>query len=204
MLFRSFRGAQGVTAVDQIDDRAETGEVGGFLAGGVTAADENTVRVIKFLSGNLQKFKCPNEDIEKCLDEYKSDKLQAYYKSEAIPETNNDPVKVIVGNNFKELVLDSDKHVLLEAYAPWCGHCKTLAPIWEEVGQALAGNSKILLVKVDSTENEIPGVSVQGFPTLKFYKAGQKDTPIDFAGERTKEGIIGFLKEQTGGDWTDL
>lgn len=165
---------------------------------GVTAADENTVRVIKFLSGNLQKFKCPNEDIEKCLDEYKSDKLQAYYKSEAIPETNNDPVKVIVGNNFKELVIDSDKHVLIEAYAPWCGHCKKLAPIYEELGKKLQGNKDIIIAKMDGAANEYPGFDIQGFPTIKFYKKGSKSAPIDFSGDRTLEGFTKFLEKETG------
>jgi len=60
------------------------------------------------------------------------------------------------------------------------------------------------LVKVDATENEIPGVAVQGFPTLKFYKKGSKDPPTDYSGERTKDGFIAFFKENTGEDWVDL
>lgn len=39
-----------------------------------------------------------------------------------------------MGRNFKDLVTDSDKDVLVEFYAPWCGHCKSLAPVYDELG----------------------------------------------------------------------
>jgi thiol-disulfide isomerase/thioredoxin len=58
-------------------------------------------------------------------------------KSEEVPATNDEPVKILVGKNFKELVLDNDKDVLVEFYAPWCGHCKQLAPIYETLAKKL-------------------------------------------------------------------
>lgn len=61
-------------------------------------------------------------------------KLEPFIKSEPVPETNDGPVKVAVGKNFKELVTDSGRDALIEFYAPWCGHCQKLAPIWEELG----------------------------------------------------------------------
>lgn len=54
----------------------------------------------------------------------------SWMKSEPVPEDNNGPVTVLVGKNFEEIV-NQQKDVLVEFYAPWCGHCQKLAPIWD-------------------------------------------------------------------------
>lgn len=64
-------------------------------------------------------------------------------------------MKVVVGKNFREVVLDNDKDVLVEFYAPWCGHCKKLAPIYEELAEKLAHNTNIVIAKCDATANEV-------------------------------------------------
>ena len=64
--------------------------------------------------------------------------LKPYLKSEPIPEDNDGPVKTIVAENFNELVNDETKDVLIEFYAPWCGHCKNLAPKYEELGEKVS------------------------------------------------------------------
>lgn len=81
---------------------------------------------MKFSGGNLDKFRIQDvspEGLKVALEEFETGSLKAYYKSEPVPETNTEAVKVVVGNTFEEFVVKSDKYVLLEAYAPWCGHC---------------------------------------------------------------------------------
>lgn len=142
------------------------------------------------------------DEIKGFVERVQAGQVPRYLKSAEPPKNNNKPVKVIVGKQFKELVLDSEKEVLIKFYAPWCGHCKTLAPLYDKAAEKLAGNSNILLAKVDSTLNEIEGVDIKGFPTLKFWGKDKTQPPIDYTGERTTEGILKWLKEHTSYEWT--
>lgn len=173
---------------------------------GVTSKDANTVRIVKFSGGNLMKYKLANvnkETLAHFIDDWKNNKLEPYFKSEPVPESNDQPVKVIVGDNFEDLVLNSDKYVLLEAYAPWCGHCKQLEPIYNELAEKLKSVDDLLIAKMDATANEHSSVNVRGFPTLKFYKKGEKSSPMDYSGERTVDGFIAFLEKEMGRKLTD-
>ena len=90
--------------------------------------------------------------------------------------------------------MDPTKDVLIEFYAPWCGHCKKLAPIYDELGAQLASIQNLVIAKMDSTANEVDGVDISGFPTIKFYPANKKQSPINYDGDRTKEGFLKWLK----------
>lgn len=137
------------------------------------------------------------ENLDKFMDDYYNRKLEKYMKSEEIPESQEGPVSVIVGKNFQSAVIDNDKDVLIKFYAPWCGHCKQLAPKWDAAALKLKANKNIVIAKCDATANEVPGVNIKGFPTLKFYPGNAKGNPIDFDGDRSEEGIIKFLKDHT-------
>ena len=101
----------------------------------------------------------------------------------------------MVGKNFEEVVFDESKDVLVEFYAPWCGHCKSLVPIYEELAKKLAYNKNIIIAKMDATANEVKGVSIKSFPTIKFWSKNNKANPVDYSGDRDVEGFIKFLKE---------
>ena len=77
-----------------------------------------------------------------------------------------------MGKNFEQEVFNADKDVFVKFYAPWCGHCKKLAPTWSELGKELNKSESIVIAKFDATENEVESVDIQGFPTLIYYKKG--------------------------------
>ncbi|KAJ8659221.1 protein disulfide-isomerase domain [Lichtheimia ornata] len=141
-------------------------------------------------------------NIDAFLADYDAGKIAPTLKSADAPEDNNGPVKVVVANEFNDIVLDKSKDAFVEVYAPWCGHCKRLAPIWEELGTAVKDQGlqdKLVVAKLDGTENDIPpegGFSVQGFPTLKFFKAKTNEM-VDYEGSRTLEDLVKFVNEHS-------
>ena len=166
---------------------------------GVTSTDAPCVRLVKFVDGNLEKFKITNsvEGMTQGLADFNEGNLKPFFKSQPVPETNDEPVKVLVGDNFDAMVLESDKWVLVEAYAPWCGHCKTLEPIYKQMAEKLAGVEDLVIAKMDSTANEHAAISVKGFPTLKLFSPGNA-TPTDYSGDRSLNDMVKFLETQMG------
>ena len=155
-----------------------------------------TARYVKFNNGALDKFVITDlskKGLVQSLQDFKDNKLQIHYKSAPVPETNNEPVKVIVGDNFQTMVLTADKYVLLEAYAPWCGHCKKLEPIFTELAQKVQSNPDIVIAKMDATENEHPLMPVTGFPTLRLFKPNNTN-PIDYTGDRSLGDLLNFIE----------
>merc|ERR1712007_259086 len=99
--------------------------------------------------------------------------------------------------------MNADRDVLVEFYAPWCGHCKKLAPKYLKLAQSLEYMSKDLMIaKVDSTENEIPNFPVEGFPTLMMFKKGMKDKPVTMEDEKMGvKDLTKFVKKNVTFEW---
>ncbi|XVE68913.1 hypothetical protein DITRI_Ditri09bG0107800 [Diplodiscus trichospermus] len=129
--------------------------------------------------------------------DFLENKLQPFYKSDPIPEKNDGDVKIVVGKNFDEIVLDESKDVLLEIYAPWCSHCLALEPIYNRLGKHLRGIDSLVIAKMDGTTNEHPRAKADGFPTLLFFPAGNKSSePINADIDRTVVSFYKFLRER--------
>lgn len=136
-------------------------------------------------------------EIGSFVQSYLAGEVKPSVKSEPIPEKQDGGVTVIVAHTYDAIVNDETKDVLVEFYAPWCGHCKTLAPKYEELGALFAPFAKhVTIAKVDATANDVPE-EIQGFPTIKLYPAGSKNkTPIDYSGPRDVESLAGFVQHQ--------
>jgi len=136
------------------------------------------------------------EGLKQLLDDFLSSKISPFFKSEPIPTEDQGPVKVVVGKNFKDIVYDETKDVLIEMYAPWCGHCKTLAPIYEELAKKLKKYDSVVIAKIDATANDIPPeYSAKGYPTIYFAPSGKKSTPMKYEGAREVKDFIKFIKK---------
>jgi protein disulfide-isomerase-like protein len=102
-------------------------------------------------------------------------------------------------NNFDAIVLDSNKNVFVEFYAPWCGHCKKLAPEWEKLGAAFAGESEVVIAKLDADHYRDLGSKhgVTGFPTLIFFSKTDKEGE-KYNGNRGLEDLVAFINQRAG------
>merc|ERR1712033_39012 len=165
---------------------------------GITESELPTFRAIK-LGEDMAKYK-PEEDkieaenIKAFVAKFLAGELKQHLMSEEIPEDwDAAGVKVLVGKNFHEVAMNTEKNVLVEFYAPWCGHCKQLAPIWDKLGEKFKDSEDIVIAKMDSTANELEDIKIQGFPTIKLFKKGDNKV-VEYNGERTLEGLAKFLE----------
>lgn len=129
------------------------------------------------------------------LDDLESGRLEPYVKSEAVPEKNDGPVTVAVGKNFDEVVTNNGKDTLIEFYAPWCGHCKKLTPIFEELGTKMAGED-VAIVKMDATANDVPSqFDVRGFPSLIWLSKDDKSKSVQYQGGREVDDFVKYIAQ---------
>ncbi|KAK9347779.1 thioredoxin-like protein [Lipomyces starkeyi] len=102
--------------------------------------------------------------------------------------------------NFDQLIVNGGKPSLVEFYASWCGHCKNLAPIYEELADSYASKKdKIQIAKIDADVNRKVGkkYDIKGFPTIKFFD-GRGGDPIPYDKGRSLDAFQEFVNGKTG------
>jgi len=165
---------------------------------GMEKEEVPSMRLIR-LEEDMAKYKPQNpeldaDNIEAFVQSYIDGKLKQHLLSQKLPEDwDKTPVKTLVSSNFDEIAFNKDKDVLIEFYAPWCGHCKQLAPIYDQLGEKFADSETVVIAKIDATANELEHTKITSFPTIKLYKKGD-NAAVDYNGERTLEGFTKFLE----------
>lgn len=79
----------------------------------------------------------------------------------------------ITDSNFESEVLKSDKLTLVDFWAPWCGPCKVISPLVEELANDYEGKVKFTKLNVDDNPNTASSYGIRGIPTIIFYKNGE-------------------------------
>ena len=106
-------------------------------------------------------------------------------------------VGVLTKDNFDDFIGKNPK-VFVKFYAPWCGHCKAMAPAYASLAKRMKEEeNSVPIMKVDATvEKELAEkYGVQGFPTLKFFIDGE---PVDYQGAREENDIYNWIQKKTG------
>ncbi|CAO3643393.1 unnamed protein product [Cunninghamella blakesleeana] len=141
------------------------------------------------------------KNVEQHIEDYLHDKLKPHVLSDPIPETNDGSVKIIVGNQYHDLITNAQQDVLLKIYAPWCGHCKALAPVWSRLGDVIQEQAyPLMMAKMDGTTNEIPlndevSIDIDGYPMIVFIEANTHRVAY-YEGNRTLIDIADFIYQQ--------
>merc|ERR1711973_341935 len=122
-------------------------------------------------------------------------------KKEEVTEDAKDSVTVLDNSNFADTVAKGVTFV--KFYAPWCGHCKRLAPTWVQLADKFASTEGVTIAKVDCTSGDnknkdlCNAQGVNGFPTLNIYKDGEKVE--EFNGKRGLDDLAAFVDKAVAG-----
>ncbi|MGY4878327.1 thioredoxin [Vreelandella aquamarina] len=101
----------------------------------------------------------------------------------------------VTNANFEQEVINADQPVLLKFWAPWCGPCKVMAPVVDEVASEHGDNLKVVSINVDDAPEIAAEQGVRGVPTVMLFKSGTKVASL--VGAQSKSQLNQFI-EQNG------
>ncbi len=105
----------------------------------------------------------------------------------------SDKLTDLSDDNFEDEVLKSDEPVLVDYWAEWCGPCKMIAPILEEIAEEYTGRLKVAKLNIDENTGVPPKYGIRGIPTLMLFKNGEVEATK--VGALTKSQLVAFLDQ---------
>lgn len=103
----------------------------------------------------------------------------------------NEHIKTLSDDSFEQDVLQSDQPVLVDYWAPWCGPCKMIAPVLDEVSEQYAGKLVVAKLNIDEHPQTPPKYGIRGIPTLMIFKGGE--VAATKVGALTKSQLLEFI-----------
>ncbi|XP_039127333.1 LOW QUALITY PROTEIN: protein disulfide-isomerase like 2-1-like [Dioscorea cayenensis subsp. rotundata] len=148
-----------------------------------------------FPKGSLEPKKYEGPRTAEALAEFVNTEGGTNVKLATIPSN----VVILNEENFNQVVLDETKDVLVEFYAPWCGHCKSLAPTYEKVANVYKLDEGVVIANLDADKHKdlAEKYGVSGYPTLKFFPKNNK-AGEDYDGGRDVDDFVKFINEKCG------
>ncbi len=105
----------------------------------------------------------------------------------------NDKITQVTDDSFEAEVLKADKPVLVDYWAEWCGPCKMIAPIIDQIANEYAGKLKVAKLNIDDNPATPPKYGIRGIPTLMIFKNG--DVEATKVGALSKSQLTAFIDE---------
>lgn len=105
----------------------------------------------------------------------------------------SDKIVYVTDDSFEQDVLKAEGPVLLDFWAEWCGPCKMIAPILDEVAEELAGKVTIAKINIDENAETAPKYGIRGIPTLLLFKDG--NVAATKVGALSKGQLVDFINE---------
>uniref|UniRef100_A0A8C5WIL7 protein disulfide-isomerase n=1 Tax=Leptobrachium leishanense TaxID=445787 RepID=A0A8C5WIL7_9ANUR len=166
----------------------------------ITEVDSPAVRIANLTSN--KQYRMPADDVNftnlrNFCQNYLDGKAKPKTDSEEIPsDWDKNPVKVLVGKNFNHVAFNKATNAFVMFYAPWSEECKTLFPVWEDLGRRYQNHNNVTIAKIDCTANDIQLVVLDRHPYFRFFPSGSDTKTIRYTGARTVEAFAEYIEQQ--------
>jgi protein disulfide-isomerase A4 len=164
-----------------------------------------------FLSARERYVLAPEDEfdagiLEDFVDDVLNGRREPVIKSQPVPTKQTSPIITVVGSSFDELVTKSNKNVMIEFFAPYCGHCKSFEPTYRQLAQIFASKShEMIFAKIDGTSNDYPtDFNVSGYPTIYYIPVRSKSSPHVYEGDRSLSDLSEFVQKMLDLEQSEL